>query len=135
VLVPSLAHSQTTLAGIVRDTSGAVLPGVTVEAGSPALIERVRSAVTDGSGQYRITDLPPGAYSVTFSLPGFARVVREGVALAGAGVTTIITDIRGGGLRGSITVIGALMVVDVQSTRVETVVTVGNVMARPATRT
>jgi hypothetical protein len=68
VLLPSLAHSQTTLAGVVRDTSGAVLPGVTVEAGGPALIEKVRSAVTDGSGQYRITDLPPGTYTATFSL-------------------------------------------------------------------
>jgi hypothetical protein len=94
VLLPHVAHAQTTLSGVVRDTSGAVLPGVTVEVGSPALIEKLRSAVTDGSGQYRITDLPPGTYAVTFFLQGFTRVVREGVALSGSGVTTINADLR-----------------------------------------
>src|ERR1041384_4046834 len=68
VALPSLAHAQTALAGTVRDVSGAVLPGVTVEASSPVLIEKVRSAVTDGTGQYRITELPPGTYSITFTL-------------------------------------------------------------------
>src|SRR5262245_28011239 len=66
VFVPALAHAQATITGIVKDSSGAVLPGVVVEAASPALIEKVRSAVTDGSGQYRIVDLRPGTYSVTF---------------------------------------------------------------------
>jgi hypothetical protein len=135
VLFPSLAYSQTTLAGVVRDTSGAVLPGVTVEAGSPALIERVRSAISDGSGQYRITDLPPGTYSLTFSLQGFTRVVREGVALAGSGVTTINADLRVGALQETVTVTGETPVVDVQSTRRETVLDADIVKALPATRT
>jgi len=135
VLLPSLAHSQTTLAGVVRDTSGAILPGVTVEVGGPALIEKVRSAIADGSGQYRITDLPPGTYSVTFSLQGFTRVVREGVALAGSGVTTINADLRVGALQETITVTGETPVVDVQSTRRETVLSADVMAALPATRT
>ena len=68
----STAHAQSAIAGVARDSSGAVLPGVVVEVSSPALIERVRSAVTDGSGQYKIIDLRPGVYAVTFSLPGFS---------------------------------------------------------------
>jgi hypothetical protein len=135
VLLPALAHSPTTLSGVVRDTSGAVLPGVTVEAAGPALIERVRSAITDGSGQYRITDLPPGTYSVTFSLQGFTRVVREGVALAGSGVTTINADLRVGALQETITVTGETPVVDVQSTRREMVITAETLATAPVTRT
>ena len=81
VLLPSLALAQGTLTGTVKDGSGAVLPGVTVEASSPALIEKTRSAVTDGSGQYRIIDLRPGTYSLTFTLPGFNTVKREGIEL------------------------------------------------------
>jgi len=77
VVVPRVAAAQATLAGEVKDTSGAVLPSVTVEAASPALIEKVRTAVTDGSGRYRIESLPPGSYTVTFSLTGFAPVKRE----------------------------------------------------------
>ena len=71
MLAPALARAQATLAGVVRDTSGAVLPGVTVETSSPVLIEKVRTAVSDGTGQYRFTDLPPGGYVVTFKLAGF----------------------------------------------------------------
>jgi uncharacterized surface anchored protein len=78
-LIPALAGAQS-LAGVVRDTSGGVLPGVTVEAASPALIERIRSAVTDENGQYRVPDLPPGAYKVTYTLAGFATVVRDGIS-------------------------------------------------------
>src|SRR5512138_1006625 len=79
--LPSAAGAQVlgTVAGSVKDASGAVLPGVTVEVASPALIEKVRSAVTDGSGQYRIVNLPPGTYSVSFSLPGFSTVKRDAV--------------------------------------------------------
>ena len=134
VLLPSLAYSQTTLAGVVRDSSGAVLPGVTVEAAGAALIERARTAVSDGSGQYRITDLPPGTYSVTFSLQGFTRVVREGVALAGSGVTTINADLRVGALEETITVTGETPVVDVQSTRREMVITAETLATAPVTR-
>ena len=81
LMLPSAARAQSSIAGVVRDTSGAVLPGVTVEAASPALIEKTRSAVTDGSGQYRIVDIRPGLYAVTFSLGGFATVKREAVEL------------------------------------------------------
>ena len=84
VVFPSAAFAQTSITGVVKDTSGAVLPGVTVEASSPALIEKVRTAVTDGSGQYRIVDLRAGAYTVTFTLPGFSTVKREGIELTGA---------------------------------------------------
>jgi hypothetical protein len=78
VLVPTIAFAQATITGTVKDTSGAVLPGVTVEASSPVLIEKVRTVVTDGSGQYRIVDLRPGTYSVTFTLPGFNRDDQRG---------------------------------------------------------
>src|SRR6266571_8658911 len=76
-----LAQQASSIAGVVRDTSGAVLPGVTAEAASPALIEKVRTVVTDASGQYKIVDLPPGAYAVTFTLPGFRTVRRDGIEL------------------------------------------------------
>ena len=85
VLLPALAAAQATtasgVAGVARDTSGAVLPGVTVEAASPALIERVRTAVTDGEGRYNVSDLRPGTYVVTFTLPGFSTFVRRHRAL------------------------------------------------------
>src|SRR5918999_3838488 len=79
LLIPVFAQAQTSLAGTVTDSSGAVLPGVTVEASSPALIEKVRSATTDSNGQYRIIDLSPGLYRLTFTLPGFTTVIRENV--------------------------------------------------------
>ena len=80
---PVIASAQGAITGVVRDTSGAILPGVTVEASSPALIEKARSAVTDSSGQYRIEDLRPGSYVVTFTLAGFSTVRREGIELTG----------------------------------------------------
>jgi len=80
LLVPISAWAQASLTGTVRDSSGAVLPGVTVEAASDALIEKTRSAVTDGGGQYRIVDLPAGSYKATFVLPGFATIVRDAIA-------------------------------------------------------
>ncbi len=101
---------------MVRDTSGAILPGVTVEAASPALIEKVRSVVSDGSGQYRIENLRPGAYSVTFTLPGFATVRREGIELAGFFVATVNAELRLGAMEETITVTGESPSVDVQST-------------------
>ena len=111
-----------------------MLPGVTVEAASAALIEKVRTAVTDGSGQYRITDLAPGTYTVTYSLPGFTRVVREGVAITGSGVITINADLRVGALQETITVTGETPVVDVQSTRREMVITAETLATAPVTR-
>ena len=103
-LVPGVAYAQATLSGVVRDTSGAVLPGVTVEASSPVLIEKIRSAVTDGTGRYQIVDLRPGTYQVTFTLPGFATVRRENVQLTGTAVTTVDADLRIGGVQETITV-------------------------------
>ena len=99
----------------MRDASGAVLPGVTVEASSPALIEKVRSVVTDGTGQYRIELLPPGDYTVTFTLPGFSTVRREGIQLTGTFTATIDTDLRVGAVEETITVTGETPIVDVQS--------------------
>jgi len=133
-LLPALAHAQSTLAGVVRDASGGVLPGVTVEASSSALIEKIRTAVTDGSGQYRITDLPPGAYSVAFTLTGFSRVVRDGLSLAGSGAITIDIEMRVGSLEETITVTAETPVVDVQTTRRETVLNNEVIRTMPATR-
>src|SRR5215218_7183864 len=89
LLAPASAFAQASLTGTVRDASGGVLPGVTVEAASPALIEKVRTAVSDGSGQYRIVDLRPGTYSLTFTLPGFNTVKRENIDLTGSQTLTI----------------------------------------------
>ena len=89
LLLPASVFAQAAITGVIRDTSGAVLPGVTVEAASPALIEKVRSVVTDDTGQYRVVDLRPGAYSVTFTLPGFSTVRREGIELTGTFVATV----------------------------------------------
>src|SRR4051812_27951473 len=81
IVLPGRAFAQSTIAGLVRDTTGAVLPGVTVEAASPALIERTRSGVTDEAGQYKIVDLRPGTYTVTFTLTGFNAIKRAGIEL------------------------------------------------------
>ena len=77
LVTPSVVFAQASITGTVRDTSGAVLPGVTVEATSPALIEKARTATTDGNGQYRIVDLRAGQYAVTFTLPGFTTVTVQ----------------------------------------------------------
>src|SRR5687768_14706704 len=134
LVFPLAAHAQATLAGTVRDTSGAVLPGVTVEASSPALIEKVRTAVTDSSGQYRITELPPGTYSLMFSLSGFSASRREGVTVSGSGVIPINTDLRVGTLQETITVSGEAPLVDTQSTRREVVVSSQTISELPITR-
>src|SRR5512145_2368972 len=81
LVLPSAALAQSAMTGIVKDTSGGVLPGVTVEASSEALIEKSKAAVTDGEGRYLITDLRPGNYVVTFSLTGFSTIRREGITL------------------------------------------------------
>src|SRR5689334_892179 len=109
------AFAQAALSGIVKDSSGAVLPGVTVEAASPALIEEVRSAISDSSGRYRIENLQPGAYTVTFTLPGFVTVRREGLTVSGTAVITVDADMRVGGVQETITVTGEAPVVDTQS--------------------
>lgn len=88
VFAPALASAQSTITGVVRDASGGVLPGVTVEVSSPALIEKVRTAVSDDTGAYRVNDLRPGTYSVVFSLAGFNTVRREGLQLPDAFTAT-----------------------------------------------
>jgi hypothetical protein len=118
--LPGSARAQAAITGTVKDTSGAVLPGVTVEATSPALIEKVRSAVTDGTGQYRIVDLRPGSYSLTFSLPGFSSVRRDGIELTGTFTATINADLRVGAVAETVTVSGETPVVDVSSTKRQT---------------
>ena len=134
LLIPALAHAQATLAGVVRDNTGAVLPGVTVEATSLALIEKARTAVTDGTGQYRITELPPGTYALTFTLSGFNVVKREDVEVRGSGVIPINADLRVGALNETITVTGESPLVDTQTTRRETVITSEVISTLPVTR-
>src|SRR6186713_936291 len=96
LLLPAAAFAQAAITGVVKDVSGAVLPGVTVEASSPVLIEKVRSVVSDATGQYRIVDLRPGTYSVTFSLTGFSTVKREGIELTGTFVATSMATCESG---------------------------------------
>src|SRR5438876_2683542 len=123
-LLPAAASAQTSaIAGSVKDTSGAVLPGVTVEASSPALIEKVRSATTDGAGQYKITTLRPGTYTVTFTLPGFSGVKRENVELTSDFTATINADLKVGAVAETITVTAESPVVDTQSITTRTVMT------------
>ncbi|HEV3139341.1 MAG TPA: carboxypeptidase-like regulatory domain-containing protein, partial [Vicinamibacterales bacterium] len=114
VLMPTAARAQSAIAGSVKDATGALLPGVTVEAASPALIERVRSATTDAQGQYKIIDLRPGTYSVTFTLPGFAIVKREGIELPANFTAPVSVELKVGGIEETVTVSGASPVVDVQ---------------------
>src|SRR6266446_4437189 len=122
VLIPTAVFAQASIAGVVQDTSGAVVPGVTVEAASPALIEKVRAVVTDGTGRYRIVDLRPGVYSVTFTLPGFNTVRREGIELAGSFTATVNADLRPGALEETVTVTGEAPIVDVQTSKQERVI-------------
>src|SRR6201997_1214414 len=107
------AYAQTALAGVVKDSSGAVLPGVTVEASSPVLIEKTRTVVTDASGQYKIVDLRPGTYSVTFTLTGFAGVKREGVELTGSFAATVNAELKVGSVAETVTVTGESPIVDI----------------------
>jgi hypothetical protein len=121
LLLPVVASAQAIISGVVKDASGAVLPGVTVEASSPALIEKVRTTVTDGTGQYAIQDLRPGIYSVKFTLTGFSVVQRDGVELSGTFTARINADMRVGGIEETVKVTGETPVVDVQSTQQERV--------------
>ena len=134
LLLPATVFAQASLTGTARDASGAVLPGVTVEAASPALIEKTRTAVTDGTGQYRITDLRTGTYSITFTLPGFNSVRREGVELAGTQVVTIPVEMKVGGVAETITVTGETPVVDVQSAKRQVIMNNDIIQALPVAR-
>jgi hypothetical protein len=138
MFLPARAGAQQAsgISGLVRDTSGAVLPGVTVEAASPALIEKVRIVVTDSEGRYTIVDLRPGTYAVTFTLAGFATVRREAVELPGGFVATVNADLQVGTLEETITVTGATPLVDVQTVQQQSSVSDELLAALPtATRT
>jgi hypothetical protein len=133
-IVSSSAYAQASIAGVVKDTSGAVLPGVTVEAASPALIEKVRTVVSDGNGQYKIESLRPGAYTMTFTLPGFNTVRREGIELTGTFTATVNADLRVGALEETITVTGESPTVDVQNTKRQIVLSEELIHAIPSSR-
>ncbi len=135
VLVPGVVYAQATLAGLARDASGAVLPGVTVEAASPVLIEKVRTSITDAAGRYTISDLRPGTYKVTFTLPGFKTVVREAVELGGTVVANINADMAVGTLEETITVTGETPTVDLQSTTRQVSITQEIMSSVPSSRT
>jgi hypothetical protein len=134
VLIPAAVFAQGSLTGTVKDTSGAILPGVTVEAASPVLIEKVRSTVTDENGLYRIVDLRPGTYTVTATLPGFATVKRDGIVLTGNVTLTVPLEMKVGALEETITVTGETPVVDVQNTRRENVISSDVIQTLPVTR-
>jgi hypothetical protein len=133
-IVPTVALAQASIAGVVKDTSGAVLPGVTVEAASPALLEKVRTVVTDGTGQYRIESLRPGAYTVTFTLTGFNTMKRDGVELTGTFTASINAELRVGAVAETVTVTGETPIVDVQNTKQQTVITRELVREIPTSR-
>jgi hypothetical protein len=134
VLVPSLAVAQASITGVVKDASGAILPGVTVEASSPALIEKTRTAVTDSTGTYRIVDLRAGTYSVSFTLTGFSTVKRDGIELTGSFTATINADMKVGALEETITVTGETPIVDTQSVRRQVTVSNDVISSMPAAR-
>ena len=134
LLAPAAAFAQASIVGTAKDASGAVLPGVTVEASSPALIEKTRSVVSSGTGQYAIEDLRPGTYRVTFTLPGFTTVVREGIELTGSFIATVNADMKIGGVTETITVSGETPVVDVTSARNQQVISGETVAVIPSSR-
>jgi hypothetical protein len=117
VIVPAMAYAQASITGVARDSSGAILPGVVVEASSPALIEGTKSVTTDATGQYRIVNLRPGVYAVTFSLSGFNTFKRDGIELTATFVATVNADLKVGAVAETITVSGETPVVDVQSSQ------------------
>ncbi len=134
LLAPAMAYAQGSIAGAAKDSSGAVLPGVTVEAASPVLIEKVRTVVTDGTGQYSIVDLRPGTYSVTFTLPGFNTLKREGVELTGSFTAKVDAELRVGAVEETVTVTGETPTVDVQSSTRQRVLDADVIAAVPTGR-
>jgi hypothetical protein len=132
--LPLSAYAQASIAGVVKDASGAVLPGVTVEATSPVLIEKARTAVTDEAGQYRIVDLRAGAYTVSFALVGFSTVRREGIELSGSFIAVVNADLKVGAIAETITVSGETPIVDTQSVRRQTTISGDLITAIPSAR-
>jgi Carboxypeptidase regulatory-like domain len=133
-LLPSTAFAQASITGTVKDTSGAVLPGVTVEAASPVLIEKIRTVVTDNNGRFQIVDLRPGTYTVTFTLTGFNTFKRDGVILSGAAASTVDADLRVGALQETITVTGESPVIDTHTLTKQQVLSADVVDALPSAR-
>jgi hypothetical protein len=134
LLFPALAFAQASLTGTVRDASGAILPGVTVEAASPVLIEKVRTTVTEGNGQFTIVNLRPGTYTVTFTLPGFQTIRQDAITLTGSSTTTINAEMRVGAVEETVTVTGEAPIVDVSTTTREAVLDSNTVDALPTAR-
>ena len=132
--ITSAQSGQSAISGVVRDSTGAVLPGVTVEASSPALIEKSRSAVTDEAGQYRVVDLRPGTYRVTFTLQGFTTLIRDGIVLESNFVAPVNVDMAVGGVEQAIIVTGESPIVDVQSSQRRDVVNSEMLEALPTGR-
>ena len=135
LLLPATVAAQASISGTVMDASGAVLPGVTVEVSSPALIEKVRTTVSDGAGLYRITALRPGTYAVAFALTGFSTMKREGIILQGTFDAQVNAELRVGALEETVTVSGASPIVDVQNTITQTVLTKEQIEILPGART
>jgi hypothetical protein len=135
LLVPVVAHAQASLTGTVKDSSGAVLPGVTVEAASDALIEKARIAVTDGSGQYRIVDLVPGTYRVTFTLASFSTVRHEAIELSGSVTALIDAELQPGNVAETVVVTAVPASVDLQSPRRQQVLDREVITQLPVSRT
>src|SRR5881227_3488648 len=131
---PASVFAQASITGVVKDSSGAVLPGVTVEASSPALIDKTRSAISDGTGQYRIVDLRAGIYTVTFTLTGFGTVRREGIELTGSFTATVNADLKVGAVQESVTVTGETPIVDVQSAQRQVTVSGDVIASIPSSR-
>ena len=131
LLLPAAASAQSSITGTVRDTSGGVLPGVTVEANSPALIGGARVAVTDNQGLYQIVELRPGTYTVTFTLPSFKTVKREGIDLPAAFAATVNAELAVGALEETVTVSGEAPLVDIRSSRAQAQYTGQTLQALP----
>ena len=137
LLLPAMAWAQAEsgqVVGVVKDTSGAVMPGVSVEAASPALIERFRAAVSDEQGRYRVVDLRPGLYTVTFTLPGFSTLRREGIELTTGFTATVNAELKVGALEDRVTVTEEAPLVDVQNIQQQITISRNTLDALPTSR-
>src|SRR4029453_19313828 len=130
--LPAATFAQAAIAGSVRDPSGAVLPGVAVQASSPALIERTRATVTDANGRYRIQDLRPGTYAVKFTLAGWRPYLYEGLELVGSLTATVDAELALGGVTETVTVRSAIPVVDVYNAKRDVTLTADIVKSIPS---
>ena len=135
MLLSTAASAQSAITGVVKDTTGASMPGVTVEASSDVLIEKVKSATSDGDGNYRIGDLRPGTYNVTFTLPGFKTFRRDGLQIQAEFTATINAELAVGSLEETITVTGSSPVVDVTTAAKTSVLNREAIDAIPTGRT